>query len=208
MPSIHKLLADTLRTETVFELGSRFGLDTIELAKEMPWAEIHAFEANPERYDELHRRANKFNGQIKVVERAVWEEDGEVSFRINRTENVGASSVFADSGKYKYEKYRLDEPIKVPCTRLDTYIEQIGKAPGIIWSDLQGADLAAMKSLGKYIDDVMVVYMEINCIEMYEGIPTFVEIYEWMFEHNFRLHRYKSLWHGDFGEGLFIKMPS
>lgn len=194
----------------VFELGSRDGEDTVKLAEAFPKCIIHTFEANPEQHGKVARRisASQCSDRIRFMPKAVWSETATISFRINRTDNVGASSVFPSTGNYDHiEKYELDEPIEVPCVALSDYVRETGCSPRVIWSDLQGADLHAFAGLGEYIRDVHLIYTEMNCVQMYEGAPTFADIHQFMWDNGFGLAYYKAVWHMEFGDGIFVKRP-
>lgn len=57
----------------------------------------------------------------------------------------------------------------------------------IIWMDLQGAELLALKGLGLFIEKLKIVYTEVSHMAMYEGQVLFNELNDFMIANNFLL---------------------
>ena len=73
------------------------------------------------------------------------------------------------------------------CHRLDTVIQKYGiPKVDIIWMDIQGAELLALKSLGKYLNYVEYVYTEVTYnSEMYTGQVMFEELHDFMLKNHY-----------------------
>ena len=102
--------------------------------------------------------------------------------------NPGASSLFKSNGFYdKIETYIQDE-IKTNCHRLD-YIMKIYNIPNvdIIWMDLQGAELLALKSLGEHLKSVQYIHTEVSHKPIYENQVMFDELHQFLIKNNFEL---------------------
>ena len=75
------------------------------------------------------------------------------------------------------ENYVQDEII-INCHRLDTIIKKnnIDKVD-IIWMDLQGAELLALKGLGSYLNRVKFIHTKVSYKEIYTGQVMFNELH-------------------------------
>ena len=155
----------------IFDIGSLHCLEAIEFSKKYKNAKIYSFEANPESY-EVCLKNTKDISRIMVTNKCVNDYDGECSFFPINTEktvttwfdgNRGASSLFKSNGAVDHiEKYVQDE-IKMPCLRLDTFCKEnnITKIDAI-WMDLQGAELLAINGLGDILNTVKVIQTELE----------------------------------------------
>ena len=63
----------------------------------------------------------------------------------------------------------------------------------VIWMDLQGAELLALKSLGQMIEHVDIIYTEVSYREMYTGQVMFSELNSFILSNNFKLQNHLSL---------------
>jgi len=129
-----------------------------------------------------------------LIEGAVCDYDGEIIFYpINKEKtittwndgNPGASSIFKSNGNYTVETYFQDETT-TNCHRLDTIMQQYSiPKVDIIWMDLQGAELLALKGMGNHIDNVKYIHTEVSYIEMYTGQVMFHELNNYITSNNF-----------------------
>ena len=178
----------------IFDVGSRDCQQSIEFYKTFPNAKIYAFECNPNTLEICENNILPYNDRITLIKGAVCDYDGEITFYpINQKETVttwedgnpGASSIFKSNGKYPHEKYVQDE-IKTNCHRLDSVMKKYNIANvDIIWMDLQGAELLALKGLGKNLMNVKYIHTEISHKEMYTGQVMFKELHNYILSYNF-----------------------
>jgi FkbM family methyltransferase len=191
----------------IFELGARDCEETLQFAATFPSAQVYAFECNPATLPICRERVREYSG-IHLVEKAVSETDGSLTFfPIDQEKTVttwedgnpGASSLYKASGKYPIENYVQNE-IVVQSTRLETFMAENGiDAIDIIWMDIQGAELQALKSLGHYVKGVKLFHLEVEFFEIYEGQPLFAEVASFLISKGFVLigFTYKSAYAGD-----------
>lgn len=186
----------------IFDVGSRDCQQSIEFYHNFPKAKIFAFECNPNTLPLCRKNIEKYQDRITLVEGAVTDYDGEITFYpINQEKTVttwkdgnpGASSLFKSNGTYVHEKYVQDE-IKTNCHRLDTIMKKynIDKVD-LIWMDLQGAELLALKSLGHYMKNVKVIYTEVSHKPIYEGQVMFDELNNFIISNGFILRNNLSM---------------
>jgi protein O-GlcNAc transferase len=179
---------------TVFDIGSRDGRQSLQLAKLFPNATVVAVECNPETLDQCRRNAAK-QPRIKLVEKAINSHTGHCRFFPIDTKrtitswtdgNPGASSLFVATGDYPVETYAQNE-IDVECTRLDDLCDQLDiTAIDLIWMDLQGAELLALQSAGPFLDSVRYIYTEVSHRAIYAGQCLFDDVEAFLTSRGFK----------------------
>lgn len=178
---------------TVVECGAKNCAETVAFHKLLPQAEIYAFECNPDTLP-LCRITVRGIDKIHLVERAVSDKCGSVTFfkidpRRTRTTwsdgNPGASSLFLASGKYKVEDY-AQTPVTVTAVTLWDFITtaKLDKID-LLWMDIQGAELLALRGLGPAITRVKLIHLEVEFIEMYTGQPLWSDVRRFLRRHGF-----------------------
>lgn len=187
-------IVDGSDPKVIFDVGSRDGSESVTFKERYKGSSVYAFECNPQTIPQLRERAAKYG--IHAVEKAVNIYDGETTFYpINPKETVttwmdgnpGASSLFKANGNYPAEVYVQDE-IKVPCTRLDSFCYEQGiKQVDVLWIDLQGAELIALNSLGELLKTVKFINTEVTFKEMYSGQVLFDELHAFLVSKGFTL---------------------
>ena len=178
----------------IFDIGSRDCIQSIEFYKQFPNSKIYAFECNPNTLDICRKNIEKYNDRITLIEGAVCDYDGITKFYpINQQKtittwedgNPGASSIFKSNGTYTLETYVQDEII-TNCHRLDSVMNKyIIPKVDIIWMDLQGAELLALKGLGNYLQNVKYIHTEVFHKEMYTGQVMFDELNNYILSNDF-----------------------
>jgi FkbM family methyltransferase len=178
----------------IFDIGSRDCEQSIEFYKAFPNSKIYAFECNPNTIEICKKNIEPYGDRITLIEGAVCDYDGNITFYpINQEKtlttwkdgNPGASSIFKSNGKYTIETYVQDEII-TQCHRLDSIMSKYGISNvDIIWMDLQGAELLALKGLGNYLQNVKYIHTEVSYKEMYSGQVMFEELNNYILSNDF-----------------------
>lgn len=179
---------------TIVEVGARDCTETLDFANAYPAARIVAFECNPATLPAC-RRAVAGNANIALVEKAVSDRAGTVSFFPTDPErtvtkhaggNPGASSLFRARDDYPHETYVQNE-ITVEATTLAAEMEARGLGGiDLLWMDIQGAELLALKGLGERIRSVALMHLEVEFLPIYEGQPLFDEVDAFLRARGFR----------------------
>jgi FkbM family methyltransferase len=196
---------------TVVELGARDCAESADFSSRLPHARIYSFECNPATLP-VCRRVAAGLPNVTLVEKAVTDRNGKVSFYpIDQSEtattwkdgNPGASSLLVASGKYPVETY-VQREIKVEATTLSSYMDEAGlESIDLLWMDIQGAELMALRGLGSHLRDVKVVISEVEFFEIYRGQPLFRDIRAALRAAGFRLHAFAA--YGRFSaDAIFI----
>lgn len=195
---LSKLKLDRLNVnniKTILEVGSRDGNQAIELSKAFPNARVLAIEGNPDTIQLLKSNISN-HPNITCVESIISDYDGKATFyKIDREKTVtphadgnpGASSLYVADPAYPHEKY-AQIPIEVQCQTLDSICNkyQLGMID-LIWIDLQGAEIKALRGLGKRLNQVQYIWVEITHIPLYVGQPLFPEFDAFMEESGFEI---------------------
>ena len=199
---VEEHLGNSREIRSIFDIGSCHGLESALFSEIYENAAIETFEANPAQIPIIEKNltdcynvslnsvaVNDYDGKCKfypidrVVSRSVWFDS-----------NQGASSLYRTNGREsEMGEHYVQNEIEVSCTRLDTFCEKKNiKGPQIIWMDLQGAELKALKGLGERIHDVEFIWTEIEIEPLYHDQDLLKDIDPWLQDHGFYM-RGKSL---------------
>jgi FkbM family methyltransferase len=170
----------------IVEVGARDCRETLGFAALFPQARVLAFECNPDTLPAC-RAAVQGQSRIKLIEKAAAERSGKVKFYpVDPATNPGASSLLKASGSYELEQYRQRE-IEVETVTLESFMraESIPRID-LLWMDIQGAELAALRGLGGRLADVALIHTEVEFEEVYTGQPLFPEVRRFLEAQGFR----------------------
>lgn len=155
-PSFYSLI-DKNKIQTIFEVGSRDGLDAISLSQHYPSASIYAFECNPLTVETCRNnilRSKKSN--IDFQDFALGDRNGFLPFfsyvkDINTPyalESSGSSSFFKREDFEKTQQCLREVAIKT----IQTFcFEKNIKSIDLLCMDVQGFELNILKGIGKEI---------------------------------------------------------
>lgn len=182
--------------DVIFDIGSCHCLESVEFAKKYKDSRIFAFEANPKSYQVCLNNSKDYPS-IEVINQAVNDYDGSCKFYPMDKErtvttwedgNQGASSLYRANGAYDHIEKYVQYEIEVPCTRIDTFCEKNNiDHIDIVWMDLQGAELKALKSMGKILDTVQIIHTELEINPMYDGQCLFSDVNDFLTNNGFDL---------------------
>lgn len=195
----------------IVEVGARDCEETVALAERFPAARVYTFECNPATLPLCRERVSDFK-KITLIEKAVSDKDGSVTFfPIDQEKtitpwpdgNPGASSLFKVSRNFPNEIYIQNE-ISVPSVTLASFISEdsIGHID-LLWMDIQGAELMALKGAGKKISDISVIHLEVEFMAIYSGQPLMSDIKRFLNMNGFSLYAFTSFWRY-FGDAVFV----
>lgn len=197
--------------KVIFELGSRDLLDAIELLKNYKYSKIYSFECNPDCLVECNNNIKKFNEfqkkNIILIDKAVSLNDGIVKFfpfDLEKYNNMGASSLLKIDFSNRsindpdYNRRDVQKEIEVSGIRLDTFLKKNNISNiDLLCIDLQGYELNAIKSLGKYICNVKYIITECSICSTYINGASFKELNNYLNKFNFK-YKCSNLFKNDF----------
>ena len=198
----------------IVEVGARDCTETVMFDAMLPHSNIFAFECNPDTLPKCHK-AILGKKNITLIEKAVTDSEGEITFyQINNEKtitnhphgtNPGASSIFEANEEYPLEKYHQDK-ITVPTTTLKKFSEKYDiNHIDLMWMDIQGAELLALKGAEDFIENVSLIHLETEFFPIYKNQPLFSEIKKFLNKKGFRLYTFTTF--GKFaGDAVFVNV--
>ena len=168
------------------------------------------FEANESLIPALQAHLQTVPLNQQIIPAALWDSDTKLKFKI--TNNPQSSSFFdlEDHAKF-YPQITVSEEREIQAYRLESLLDATPRQ--VMFSDFefinidtQGAELAILKGMGKYLHQpsVKAIYLEINRQELYKEIPLVAEIDAFLQPHHF--YRIKSKWTTEgWGDAIYIR---
>ena len=181
--------------KTIVEVGARDCNETLDFEATFPRARVFAFECNPATLP-ICRHAVQGRDRVKLIEKAVSDRRGQITFyptdparTVTKHEggNPGASSLFRAAPDYPHETYVQNEVTVETTTLADVMAEDGVEQIDLLWMDIQGAELLALKGLGEQISAVKLMHLEVEFMPIYEGQPLFGDVHAYLGEKGFRL---------------------
>ena len=190
-----KRFLDKINNEpkVIFEVGARYGDESIKLSQIFKKSQIYSFECNP---NTVNICKNKLEGHknINFIGKGLGDQNNKLPFYSYIKNNDGASSF--------YKRIDADSTQKITGHIEITKISDIMKQYNLdnidlLCMDVQGFELNVLKGAEKYLEKVNYIIMEepnpiINLNELpkntyskYINSPTPNEIKEFMIKNNF-----------------------
>jgi FkbM family methyltransferase len=123
--------------------------------------------------------------------------------------NNGQSSSILELGSHKesYPSIKYTDFVEVKNRRIDTMYEEDGipkNFANFLNIDIQGAELLALKGMGKILNYFDYLYLEVNKDYVYKNCALVHEIDEYLLNYNFL--RVETKWtNADWGDALYIR---
>jgi FkbM family methyltransferase len=177
------------------------------------FSSVLAIEPNVTAFDELQKYAS---GHVKCVNVAVGDHDGrEKYYAIKGVPTL--NSTHAPSMEYweklagmKLPQKALVDELEVACETLDTLVGRYPADYNVLYMNIQGGELAALRGARALLPKLDVVIAEVNFVPRYEDMPVFPEIERFMSEAGYvsalvSRHPLQAFQHG---EAYFINTKS
>lgn len=174
----------------IIEAGAFNGSDTKKLSALVPDGAVHAFEPVPQIFAELtqqtHSYSNIYRHQI-----ALSNTIGTAQFYLAENPKrpgkiCQAGTIMPPKERLRVSPIRYSKTIMVPTTTLDAWAYK-NSIPRVdfIWLDVQGHELAVLKSGTELLKTTTLIFLEVNFIEAYQDQPSLQEINQWLKDHGF-----------------------
>ena len=179
--------------KTIFEVGARYGDETIQLSNIFKDAKIFSFECNPLTV-EICKETLKNKSNITFIPKGLGVENEKLPFYSYIQNNDGASSFLKriDSNTTQIQT-GIIELIKLSDVVIEHSISKID----LLCMDVQGYELNVLKGSEEFIENINFIIMEEpnpiintkylpnNVHSKYVNAPTSQEIKTFMNNHNF-----------------------
>lgn len=168
----------------VIDVGANIGQTANVVSKLMPQAIIHSFEPSPSTFAQLQRNCRTCTN-VTTWNRGVGSCVGELPFIENTNSDM---SSFLQPGVDCWGA--VNKRTTVPVITLDAFVEeQAIPRVSLLKSDTQGFDFEVFKGAsGLLADDrVGLIYFEFIFSSMYENLPKFHDVFQFLTERRFSL---------------------
>ena len=168
----------------IFDVGANVGQTVDQIKKFFPDSFVHSFEPSPSTYAKLNEHCNGLDG-VKTWNFGVGGRQATLPFIENEYSDM--SSFLTPS---EFSGGRVLKTTSVKILTLDAFAkEQNIEMVHILKSDTQGFDLEVFKGAEELMrqNRIKLVYFEFIFSKMYEGLPSFDEVFGFLSERNFSL---------------------
>ncbi len=173
-------------------------------------------EANPNIYHKLVTNISS-NPHAHALNYCVSDKRERVIFNISNNASQSSSILELGTHKQMHPDVRYVDSLEMEAFPMDEILmanhyrnPSTGQYEGIDYDflniDLQGAELKALKGMGKFMDQIKWIYLEVNFDHVYEGCALLPEIDEYLGALGFK--RVELKWASQnltWGDALFIK---
>ena len=193
------------KNSIIVEAGAHIGSDTMELSQILPNSQIHAFEPVPSVYEKLVRNT-KHCRNVTCYPLALGEQSGRAKIFVSSGRSDASSSLLPPKQHLEdHPDVFFQTEIEIQTITLNDWMTQY-QLPRVdlLWLDMQGYELAALKSGWKALATASAIYTEVNLVETYAGAPLYSQVREWLADQGFEVRREELPWH-DAGNVLFVR---
>ena len=161
-----------------------------------PQAEVYAFEPTTESF----KRADELYGadsRVHLFQQGLGAQIGELSLNILADSQVSNSFLEPDQKTWASIEYVTGEisTRRVPVTTLDSFCATKGiPAAYLLKIDVQGYELEVLKGAVGMLPKIDYVFVEAGIQRLYEGAPSFAEVFLVMEKQGFHLMHLRT-WH-------------
>lgn len=199
---IRKFLPDA---PVIIEAGAHVGIDTLEMSRVWPKGSIHAFEPVPDIFAKLAENTKGLRN-VKLYPCALGAATGTARIFVSGGTSDGSSSLLEPKEHLtEHPEVHFNSRIEIPVMTLDDWSEKYGvRNAHLLWLDMQGNELAAMKAGERILGTVMAIHIEVSLKEVYRGVPLYPEVRQWLEARGFKVVREELPW-PDMGNVLFVR---
>jgi FkbM family methyltransferase len=196
-----RILFMNRKPQTIFDIGSCEGEDSIRYSKLFPDAKVYAFEPLPHNMEIIKRQLDEYGVKnVLAFQTALADEVGEADFFVSSGQPDEFTSKddwdFGNKSSSLFPPHRnkreifpwleFSGAIKVPTTTLENFCAQQGiQEIDFVHIDVQGAELKVLSGAGDFIKQIRAIWMEVENIPLYEGQPLKHDVEAFMKKHGF-----------------------
>jgi FkbM family methyltransferase len=198
----------------IIEAGAYDGRESCMLAQFWRKGHVHSFEPVSELYRKVAAITSRYPN-ITSYQLALGSETGSktlfLSSEPGNTKSVSmSSSLYPPKDHLLYSTMIFHGKEVVNSITLDDWAKKNGiEKVDLLWLDMQGFELPALKAGTKVLSNVSVIIIELEFVEAYEGQPLYREVKSWLESQgfvlvagNFTFPKNPNQW---FGDGVFVR---
>lgn len=185
----------------VLHVGAHLGEEASSYAQ-LGWSPTIWVEAQPKLVQKLRETLQPDNNRI--IQAAVWGTAG-LPLKLHVASNSMSSSLL-DFGSHSksYPEITYIEEVDVITQRLDSLISEVDM-PNFLNIDIQGAELEAIKSLGRLLKHLDFIYVEVNRKEVYKGCTLVSELDDFLDANDFQRSATRWFFKEGWGDAIYIR---
>ena len=152
---------------SIADIGSWFGKQAAEFNNIFPNASVYAFEPDPCTFP--YTQSFLSETRVNLHQVAISDEDSFKTF-FHTLGHFGGTSSLLEPELVPFIEDQTTEQYHVNTARLSTFIES-GKMiiPQIMKIDVQGNECSLLEGVGKYLDDVLAIHLEVGIEGYYKN---------------------------------------
>ncbi len=165
----------------VVDAGANSGEETIQMSLLWPCGTIHAFEPVPAVFRQLQANtAHRPN--VCTYPKALAAESESLTIHVSSGGTDASSSLLAPKATLMVNPHVVfQEQVLVSALTLDAWAAQNNcLRVDFLWLDMQGGELAALKSAPRVLKTVQAIHLEVATAELYENNPLYPEVRAWL----------------------------
>lgn len=170
---------------TILEAGAHIGRDTLKMNKTWPKSIIYAFEPVRQLFERLHQNTANVDNII-CFPYALSDKSTNSKFYVSKGRSTALSSLFKPIGGLALHPEVHFEETFIKTLTIDNWAKNYKiKKIDLIWLDLQGGELKALKGAKQILKTTIALFIEVNLTQRYLNAPTANELLTWLKNHNF-----------------------
>lgn len=217
IPLLNEFLKDT-NNKTIFEIGAYNGYDIPAIQKIFKNCQIHAFEPDPECFNDLIKYKSE---QVHCYNLAFYNKTGILKFnkyydntmydnQDNRDEWFKTAQSLKNISEHHLTLTHTKEKIKnvkinVQCDTLNNFCLQNNIFPQVLLIDTQGSEYEILESAFDILNKVEIITCEYSLRDFYDNQKHLKDIEILLSKKDFKLQKQISLFTEDHGDAIFIK---
>ena len=165
------------RPNTLIDVGGSHGQFAREAFRAFPGATVYSFEPIPECFEEL-RALSAEHPELHALQLALSDEDGEREFFVSRFRDSSSLQPMLPAHTAAFPGTETEARIVVEAARLDAVAARLTLTPPVFAKlDVQGHELSVIRGGRQTLALCQRVMTECNFAPLYEGQPSFAELY-------------------------------
>lgn len=194
--SILRCIGPLERPHVVLDVGAHHGWFFHCWQDWCPAARVYAFEPFPESYAAM---AKQYGADVRVTlcQAAVGDAPGSLTLNVLTESKVSNSFLEPRAETWQRVGYVTGaiETLTVPVTTIDAYVREQGiDGVYLLKIDVQGYELHVLRGAIESLPRVDHIFVEAGIQRLYEGAPSFAEVFEFLTAKGFHLMTMRA-WH-------------
>ncbi len=194
--SILSCIGPVERPHVVLDIGAHHGWFFHCWQDWCPSARVYAFEPFPDSFAAMEQQYGA-DPRVSLCQAAVGDAPGSLTLNVLTESKVSNSFLQPRAETWRRVGYATGaiETLTVPVTTIDTYaLDQGIDAVYLMKIDVQGYELQVLRGALETLPRVDHIFVEAGIQRLYEGAPSFADVFEFLSERGFHLMTMRA-WH-------------